>query len=454
MSERPDPTLAEAAAQAARVPAYDDLLARGTRRRRRRTALAVTATVAAVLAVVAGVTLPGRDRAEGPLPPATPGPTSTPTSAPTTGPTSGPTSGTTATPADVRAEAAAIIDAPRARLGWLAVDQTDPLVRVAVWHECPTCPRWAVALTRDGFATRVVADRVFTDPPTKPEVRADGGAALTAWTRNTEQVFAVGADGTVTPAEPVGGPSPLGADELLIGPTYDNDGNGAPTYWGVDPDAGTAHPLRVPDLASQVVQMPGGQLRAVDWVGDYSYSDSGGRGWTHVPGPDVRAGVAALRRIPIAPAGLHALIQGSDGATLYPLVAAHRLTDPTVPTWASYPGPTDPTAYIGGEVVLPDGRLVVAAVAWSDNNRSRAGTPPGLYVSAGSDWSALSWVAPGAPFDTATARWDPTLLDATLIDPDAPGGGSGARLTVLGPDGREAYATTDLGATWTPVPAR
>jgi photosystem II stability/assembly factor-like uncharacterized protein len=99
-------------------------------------------------------------------------------------------------------------------------------------------------------------------------------------------------------------------------------------------------------------------------------------------------------------------------------------------TWTSYDGPRRPWAYLDAGAVLPDGRLVVDVVSWSD---ARAGRPSrhsvGLFT--GSDWSRPLPPAGGGP--------QPTVL-ATVVRADV------VSMWVSTSDGLRR--TDDGGETW------
>lgn len=103
--------------------------------------------------------------------------------------------------------------------------------------------------------------------------------------------------------------------------------------------------------------------------------------------------------------GTRAVVAGGDGATLLPFEQVARDTGSG---WQTFDVPRlhgDETAYVSGQVVLPDGRLVVALAAWSGDRAARRSRPPqwsdahhGLWVTHGEDWSR--WV----PFTPTLAR--------------------------------------------------
>jgi hypothetical protein len=223
-------------------------------------------------------------------------------------------------------------------------------------------------------------------------------------------------------------------------------------YAGLDPATGTAHPLPVPAGTEQLVRTTGGELTGLAWgdegTATYLWSDDGGAHWhrAEVPAVGSQPGFRPLLLPWDVPAGAHAVVATSDGATLAPLVAALRL-DPSGPGWSTYPAATGPTAYVGATAVLADGRLVSFVDGWSDARQGRAPTPNGLYTSRGEDWSGLQPVAQGTPFDHAPIGSDPTPL-ALRVSPD------GLWVLRAAADGRTAYSSEDLGRSWTEVAMR
>jgi hypothetical protein len=58
-----------------------------------------------------------------------------------------------------------------------------------------------------------------------------------------------------------------------------------------------------------------------------------------------------------------AVVEGADGATVFPFIAVHRAA-PGEDAFAKIPGPPDPRAYLSGQLVLPDGRLLLGIENW------------------------------------------------------------------------------------------
>ena len=108
--------------------------------------------------------------------------------------------------------------------------------------------------------------------------------------------------------------------------------------------------------------------------------------------------------------GTRAVVAGGDGATLLPF---ERVARDTGSGWEVFDVPRlfgDEMAHVSGQVVLPDGRLLVDLPAWSGDRFARGKRPAiwsrahhGLWVSDPEDWS--SWepftprTAPDSSFD-------------------------------------------------------
>lgn len=87
-----------------------------------------------------------------------------------------------------------------------------------------------------------------------------------------------------------------------------------------------------------------------------------------------------------------AFVAGGDGATLLPFDSVARSTDGG--DWEAYVVPKNhgDQAYDEGDLVLPDGRLLVLLDAWSsDRGWTRPGPEyHGLWISAGDDWASYT----------------------------------------------------------------
>lgn len=384
-------------------------VARRRRARRRGAAAAVAASVAAVVAVVVGTQGLGRDPTPAPEP-----------AAPTR---------TVPTPAGTDAEA--VVDDPTAQLVDVATSPTDPDVRAAVWSTCRNdgCGSLAVAVavTTDGFETRAVADEVWR---TMPQVRvAPSGDVLVSTSPGRVTLEVVRPDGSVAEVDPTTTPSPVAAGELVGGV----DVRRTTTYLATDPATALAHPVPVPDGTVQLAQTATGQLRATTRAGVYAWSDDGGATWQQAAGLDTTKHQLLADSAP----DVHVVVDGSDGATLFPFDAVRTLDD--ADSWSVVEQPPGDRAYLGGAAVLPDGRLLLDVDDLSDDR------PAGLYASAGGDWSWYSRVDAGAPFDAEPA--DIHVLDVRVDD-------GSASIIAAGPGWHDAWLSEDGGLTWTPFGAR
>lgn len=148
--------------------------------------------------------------------------------------------------------------------------------------------------------------------------------------------------------------------------------------------------------------------------------------------------------------GVRAVVAGGDGATLFPFAKVARSTDGGG-TWRTYDvsGVDRVTAYTSGQVVLPDGRMLVLLNQWSDDrNGHPSDRPHGPYVSAGDDWSHYAPTNPTfRPALSPTARgWPPT--ESIQASP-----GHGGVIWMTTHDGR-VYASTDAARTFREIPVR
>jgi hypothetical protein len=332
---------------------------------------------------------------------------------------------------------------------------TDPQVRGTVWRLCEPkrCTRShvAIAVTGDGFATRAVV-----------AVHGDGWVQLTATDAGTFLVegagrrpFLLRPDGTRIP---VGDPGPRAAlrpGELLTHPTTDG------TRWtGVDPATGVAHLLPAAvDGLPEVSADSTGRLEAVRYAASgassaYLWSDDGGIGWRTHPVPG-RAG-SLLQPVPSALPGTAAVLQGGDGATLFPFVAVHRSTRDGA-SWEGIPQSRAPMAFVASSVVLPDGRLLVDVDGWGDDRAGKPAHPKGPYVSDGDDWTSFTRVLPdaaGSPDVSAAERetlagQDYLMVVGTSVAP-------GRATVYVAPQGETGtvYAVDGETLAWTPVRVR
>jgi len=329
-----------------------------------------------------------------------------------------------------------IVHDPRARVDAFRVIPGHPERRIAEWHVCndADCTHWrsALAVTGDGFAESRVVDVPVRS--TAWDV-APAGAEHFVITPLIGRSYVVDLTGRVTAVEAAGPAGPLVGSEVPMRSSTNR-------VLGVDPDTGQAHPLSTPPDVVELDRSPSGRLRAVS-LSAYWWSDDGGAMWQRLP-LDLRRGSELPALVPTASDDVHAVLVGSDGATLFPWVRLLRSTDGRA--WTVCPAPDGTTAYVDSPVVLPDGRLLLDVEVWSDQ---RAGDPAprpvGLYV--GDDWSAPRPVTMREPFGASPDRAVMNVLDLAV---------AARSVTVYAQtdDPTTVYASTDGGSTWQQVAAR
>lgn len=364
-------------------------------------------------------------------------------------PTASPAPAPASTPAPVdRLSPAQVIDHPDARLRELVVAPGSPQTRGALWQLCldEGCTRrqQALAVTGDGFRTRQEIVMAGRAQPVVVALSAD--AFYVERSRRSRMI--VRTDGRAVPVQVDAPTRPLGAGEVRVG-TW----NHRQREWALDPDTGRMHPIPVPEGASGLVGQPEGALLGLVHDGEPGssravWSTDGGASWREqvlATGPN-----AMVSPLVSARPGVLAVVEGADGATLFPFLHVHRSRDGGA-TWETFDMPRDPQAYVGAAAVLPDGRLLANLEAWSDERRNRPGArPAGLYVSAGLDWSDLSPVPVGAPFSVADPNgYHPVAMDTTTAGVaayayDGAGGTAADRL----------YVSRDAGRRWRALVAR
>jgi hypothetical protein len=249
------------------------------------------------------------------------------------------------------------------------------------------------------------------------------------------KIHVVRPDGTMVAASMAPDIAPVAEGEVVGGVDYAASG---PVFWSTDATTAQSHAVPVPDDTRQLIQTDSGQLRAMTARSSHAWSDDGGTTWTERDGAVDRT---LLSSIATSTDDTHVVVGGGDGATLFPFNQIRRLDADG--TWSVTDVPGDPTAYVGMKAVLPDGRFVVAVEDWSDRGRPDqplTGTPPGIYVSDGDDWSAYARVESGAPFGTPEPM-QPMVTDIEVSD-------AGTLITAFGPDQTTAWTSTDLGVTW------
>lgn len=348
------------------TPSYDALRARGFRRRQRRRAAGVTGVAGLVAAVVLG----GQAILQGPTSPEVAPPATSVAPGPTPG---GPSLRPPVPPQGTDPAA----PSPDPVLHTLAVDPDDVDVRAGLWQRCARrCPggKWELLLTRDGFDTSV---SVVVPGRSTPTVTAlEGGRFHVAGVDGAQVVRSD--DGSTAPVTTQGEPGPLAAGELVV-----RSDSVAGVHVALDPVTGAAHPLSVPDDVIELTAQPDGALLGWSWSQEAGtrvvWSSDSGRTWRD----RVLADSAMLQVLPSARPGTLAVVEGADGATLFPMVRLHRSSDGG-DTWETVELERGPRAYVGAGGVAPDGRLVIDVEAWSGE-----GGRVGVHASRGEDWSTL-----------------------------------------------------------------
>lgn len=392
--------------------------------------MVATACVIAGVSVVAG----HQDRSNGP---ALPGPR-TPTVT-----TKMPRATTGPTPQQ-------IVDDPNARLIELAVSNSAGGVTAAAWQLCASAScrpdRFAIAVSDDGFVTSKYVALPNGQYPSLTTAGAD--SFYVGEDRGWGEVLR--SDGSVSPVEATGLRGPLAPDEVLISHFARST-----SYLGLNPRTALAHPLSTPaadDL--QLLQGQDGRVwgTASRTVADPTHtsvvwSTDGGATWS-----EHALGNSTLLYQPIVSAvpGVMAVVEGGDGATVFPFDKVYRTKDGGA-TWEVAEESTGDTAYLGWAAVRSNGELLVAIGYWSDDRVGHPGKhAEGLYQSNGDNWSDLSLVVPGMPASANTGNqfvWDVSLLSADVDDQ--------GRLTLYVSDANsKAYVSADGGSTWAPVAAR
>ena len=202
----------------------------------------------------------------------------------------------------------------------------------------------------------------------------------------------------------------------------------------------------------------GAIVTSEDGMRTASYVAGSYRAWTKgqpaLPKPSPVAGMGDLMATDVFSLrdGIRAQQGGGDGATLDPFQRVMRSVDGG--PWQRFDVPrTDgQQAYTGGQVVLPDGRLLVLLDAWSGDRRGRVNPVwHGLWTSAGDDWSSYR-------------PWKPTFSPA-LPAADRPFGSLQALGASLDPDQtrdgivwmstrNRVYVSTDQARSFLEIPAR
>jgi hypothetical protein len=267
------------------------------------------------------------------------------------------------------------------------------------------------------------------------------------------------ADGRTMPVRLADDAGPVGEGEVVVRLDYRPD-----PFIAVDPDTGAAHRITTPPETTELQQAPDGRLLGVvhDHPGGEAeavWSDDGGSTWQRHVLP-MSAG-SLLTLVEGGGEGAMTVLAGGDGATLFPFGTMYRSRDGGS-TWEAIDVRSDPQAYVGRVAVLPDGRLLVEVVAWSDQGINRAGSrPEGLHLSDGDDWSALLPVETGEPFDRGddAALGDPNLVGAeqtleVVATVETRNGLEVFALDLSDPHPHEVFVSEDAGETWVSTSVR
>ncbi len=420
------------AGRSVQPPAFAELSRRGRSRRTTRAVLAAAA-VAAVVAGTAGI-LTGVGPSRTAPDPAVPSPSPT------------------EQVDDGRSGPEAIVDDRRAVVHQVVVAPGAPDVRAVVWSRCPDdrCrrPEVAVALTDDAFETRSVVELgrntyLEAGGPTAFLGRgADGNLHLLRVDGSTVDLDRPREVSPVQPGEVVSRWRGVGDD-----------------FYAVDPADGHTHWLSVPDGLVEVRGDGTGRLEGIVRKGSgpasvFVWSEDGGVTWSEHDLPGDETSLFGLT--PSGDPGTTAVIGGADGATFFPFIDVSRL-DRASGTWQQIPHDEEPRAYVGPQVVLPDGRLLVNVNVWSDATFKKPGARPnGVYTSDGADWATLVRLEPGEDSGLTPGEREQVLAgqpgvvgmavapgDVTVYVADGGGGGSSA-----------VYAITDSGRRWERVAVR
>lgn len=398
--------IAQAAADAAQVPSFDEVLTRGQRRRNVRHGLTVGAA-ALVVAAIFGVTQVIGDNGGRDIEPA-PGPTE-----PTTVIDDGPP----------MSSPEWIVDHRQAQIGDAAVTEGGA---TAVFWRVVDHQRWVLAASDDGFSSRAV------DPLAIPGDITAAGDRFLVNDQARSKLWLVDPAGEQVRVAIDGPEAPVGEGEVPVGMGTD--------LVAVDPVSATAHPVPVPE-GTYDIGAYGGRLSGITSVIDgagrrlatYHWSDDGGATWQSTSFDAGELGSPEV--VPTAAGGDHVIIVLGDGATIGPLTAVLTM-EPGADelTQTDYEG--EQASQTGAIVV--DGELRLFADLWGDGSG-----PPresGLYR-----WvdGRLDRIASENP--EVTDVQERTLVDVV----DTPGGPT----LLIAVDNR-LFRSSDGGGTWEELAAR
>jgi hypothetical protein len=399
--------IAQAAAEAARVPDFDEILARGRQHRARRHGLAVGATALAVVTIIGVTQLVGGDGGEPPQPAPSP-PSTTITDEPRTS-----------------ADPAAIIDHPDAQIAGAALTSGEDDNWASLWRVVNNRKYW-LAITGDAFATRT---GVLL--PDAADVFAAEGGGFVVRDYLFRKLWITDVDGELRRVTVSGGEAPVSDGEIAVW--------SARGLLAIDSVTATAHPVDAPEGAF-VVREYGGRLTAL--TGEYAesggtaayhWSDDGGATWSQV---SFLTGQLGSPEVVLTPAGSdHWVLLLGDGATIGPIMSVLTMatTDDSF-TEVAYDG--EQASQAGAFV--RNGELRMFVDLWGDGSG-----PPhesGLFRWAG---GGLERIATEDPEVTDTqAR---TLVSADVIE--------GAEILWVAVDDK-LFESADGGITWREMRAR
>ncbi|MBU2696208.1 hypothetical protein [Pimelobacter sp. 30-1] len=322
------------------------------------------------------------------------------------------------------------VDAPEASLLALVVTPGAVERRVSVWQSRTDDGAWVLALSDDGFATRRLLE-----VPAGTEVAALGAgryALREGWDATGFRVVgaAPGADRTVRVAGP---PAPLGAGEALLS----RGEPGRLRLVGVAAD-GRAHPVPAPRGLHEVSGAGTDRIAGLAFAGrkTYHWSEDGGATWRRSRLGRGTSPTFLARRVPTASGQPHVVLEGSDGATLFPFVALWRAPARGGP-WTRTPiapvpgrGRRDGHVTTTGGWMGADGEVRVLA---------SVGPRSGMWRVAG---GRLDRVRGDRPRVVGVPEVSPLLVETGA------GVAPGAAVWVGGAPG-EAWCTVDDGRHWT-----
>ncbi|MFC5727758.1 MULTISPECIES: hypothetical protein [Nocardioides] len=403
--------IAQRAAEAAEAPDFGSVARRGRGRRTRRQAGMVGAAALAVTAVVgiAQVLGPGDDRG--------PGPTEQ-------------SSVATTSPARPLAELAAVADAADSTITDLAVVPGNAEVMAVIWSFEELS---VLAVTGDGFESRSLVE-VPTGSIVEP-LSSTTFVLREGWDGKRIRIIGSDAPSGVT-VTVTGRETPARADEVPVVLAGAGSREG-PEVVAVAADGG-AHPVPTPAGLSQVT-VYGGRLSGVAW-GDptvYHWSDDGGATWSSeelgrdIFNMSVRSAIGQD----------HAVLEGGDGATLFPAEALHFASAASPEDWTRMEFPR------GGETHWTvdgawheDGDLRLMLTEWEKGTTVR---DSGVWRLVVGDLRV-----PGEREGLALEKvGDRPFGNTTAVGPVAFEYVDGPVVWVTGPRG-ELARTQDGGATW------